>query len=139
MPVTLRHDTAVRATLADIAARAGNVAVRFHDNLMSSDSEVIALVAGLDPSTFQAEAAHAVAAILDAAEEPEPFVALCAALGRRLGGHGVRAQHYARAAEALVDAVRDTLGDAFTREAEEEFRIVLGVAQAVTQRANFGA
>jgi hemoglobin-like flavoprotein len=135
--VTPRHEATVRARLADIAARAGEVAARFHENLVTCHSEVIVLLDGPDASAFQRQVAQTLAAIVEAAEEPEQLVALCAALGRRLGERGVREQHYARGAEALAEAVRETLGGGFNREAEEEFRIVLGVVQAVMQRANF--
>jgi len=134
MPVTLRHEAAVRASLADIVARASDVAVQFHGNLISGDSEIVALLAGADPEAFRCEAAQMLAAIVEAAEEPEQLVALCAALGRRIGGLGLREQHYARAAGALVDAVRATLGVAFDPDLEGVCRTVIGVVQAVVQR-----
>lgn len=134
MPVTRRDDTAVRARWAEIATRADDVAVRFHENLVGFDHDVSALFVGTDAAAFKRQVANTLGEIVKAVERPEELVALCVPLGRQLAGRGVRERHYALAVEALADAFRETLRERFSTDVEEQCRSVMGLVCAVMQR-----
>ena len=131
----LHHESSVQAKLTDIAARAEDVAVRFHETIADYDRDLSALVRQTDASVFHQRVAEMVRALASVADEPAQIVALGASLGRQLAAHGIGDQHYARGADAMVDALRSTLGDAFSPDVEKACRMEIGVVQAVMQRA----
>ena len=63
-------------------------------------------------------------------DEPEQLSGLLADLGRRHRGYGVKFAHYIEVGEALVAALADVNGDAFTDEARASWhRLYTWIAQ----------
>lgn len=59
-------------------------------------------------------------------ENPAELVPVLEALGRRHVSYGTRNEHYATMTRAMLRTLRETLGDAFTPEAEEAWTVALG-------------
>jgi hemoglobin-like flavoprotein len=62
-------------------------------------------------------------------------VAVLVPLGRRHATYGVREEQFALAGDALIEALRETLGETFTVDVEEAWRELVELVVAVMNRA----
>ena len=63
---------------------------------------------------------------LAALDNPTELVPVLEALGRRHVTYGTRDEHYATMTEAMLLTLRETLGNKFSAEAEQAWRVALG-------------
>jgi nitric oxide dioxygenase len=133
--MTPDHEAAIRASWAEVASRADDVAARFHARLVVLDPEAGARFAGVEPAAHQRRLARMLEELAGSLDAPERMVTMLVPLGRRHGTYGVREGQFALAGAALVEALRDTLGAAFTIEVEEAWQELVELVAAVMRRA----
>ncbi|HET9294551.1 MAG TPA: globin domain-containing protein [Gemmatimonadales bacterium] len=129
------HEAAIRASWADVASRAEVVAAAFHARLIERDPEARAHFAGVEPAAHQRRLTQVLQEMAVSLDEPERLVEVLVPLGRRHASYGVREEQFAEAGDALVEALRETLGVAFTAEVEEAWRELVDLVAAVMRRA----
>ena len=129
------HEAAVRASWVELAGRADEVAARFHERLVALDPEARALFGGRDLEAHRQELTRVLQELADSLEAPERMVGMLVALGRRHHGYGVREDQITPAGDVLVEALRETLDEAFTAEVEEAWRELVELMGAVMRRA----
>ena len=67
-------------------------------------------------------------------ENPGELFPVLESLGRRHVAYGAKAEHYPIVAEAIVQMLRETLGNAMTPETESAWLKALGIVSEVMQR-----
>ena len=78
------------------------------------------------------------AAILRSLDDFDAFRGEASALGVRHAAYGVEARHYTIATDALIEALRATLGDAIDADTEEAWRAALDLIAEEMQAAGAG-
>jgi hemoglobin-like flavoprotein len=133
--MTPDHEAAIRASWAAVSVQAEQVAAAFHARLIERDPEAGAHFAGVEPAAHRRRLTQALEELAASLEEPERLVAVLVPLGRRHATYGVREEQFALAGDALIEALRETLGEAFTAEVEEAWRELVDLVSAVMRRA----
>lgn len=128
-------EAAIRASWAEVSSRADAVAARFHARLVALDPEARAHFAGVEPAAHRRGLTRALEELAASLDEPERLVEVLVPLGRRHASYGVREEQFALAGDALLEALRETLGAAFTAEVEEAWRELVDLVAAVMRRA----
>src|SRR6478752_1907343 len=106
--------TLVQTTLGSLSAtQLDALAADFYVRLLAADPSLAALFGG-DPAVQRAKFAAELAAIVQAIRRFDEFATEGAALGCRHHRYGVGAGHYRTAGLALLDALADALGPAWT-------------------------
>ncbi|HJS46533.1 MAG TPA: globin domain-containing protein [Gemmatimonadales bacterium] len=129
------HETAIRASWAEVEARADAIAAGFHARLVAIHPGAEAHFAGSDRRAYHCRLAGALGQMAASLDDPGRLVALLVSLGRRHAEYGVREEEFAVASEALLYALRDTLGERFTPDVEEAWWELAGLVEAVMRRA----
>ena len=129
------HEAAIRASWAEVEARADAVAAGFHARLLELDPGAGALFARTDRATYHCRLAGALGEMAVSLDDPRRLVALLVSLGRQHAARGVRAEQFGIASEALLLTLRDTLGERFTPNVEEAWQELAGLVEAVMRRA----
>lgn len=127
----------VRATAAAAVADPG-FATAFYDRLFTRAPEVRELF----PESIDEQArkfADQLGVVLRSLDDFTAFSNEATTLGSRHAGYGVQARHYAIATDALVDALRLTLGDAVDRGTEAAWRAALDLVSEEMQAADTDA
>ena len=121
-PVTPEQIAAVEATLEDDRLDLDAVAADFYRRLFGADPAAAALFTG-DPGEQRQKFAAELAAVGRAIHRHQDFLAEAAALGARHRGYGVDAGAYRRAGPPLLEALGAALGDRWTPEVAEAWRL----------------
>lgn len=129
------HEAAVRASWTEFASRADEVAARFHARFLAFDPAARALLAATDPEAHRRKLAGVLTEMAEALDNPERLVAVLVALARRHAGYSIRGEQIARAGDALIEALRESLGAQFTAEVEGAWRELVELVEAVMRRA----
>jgi hemoglobin-like flavoprotein len=129
------HEATIRASWAEVEARADAVAASFHARLVELDPAARQLFAGTDPAAHRCRLASALGGMAASLDDPGRLVSLLVTLGRRHAEYGVREGEFALASEALLHALHYTLGERFTPEVEEAWWEFAGLVEAVMRRA----
>lgn len=109
----------IRRSWAEVRAKGGAVGPRFYARLFALAPEARPLFRG-DPA-FQAEKLTATLSfVVEHLDDEARLRREAAALGRRHRAYEVEAMHYASAGEALLGALRETLGAARFDEATRD-------------------
>jgi hemoglobin-like flavoprotein len=115
--------TLVQTTLASLSAiQLDALAADFYVRLFAADPSLVALFGG-DPTVQRAKFAGELAAIVHAIRRFDEFASEGAALGCRHRRYGVSAGHYLTAGVALLGALADALGPAWTPAAADAWRL----------------
>ena len=115
--------TLVQTTLASLSAtQLDALAADFYVRLLGADPSLVALF-GSDPAVQRAKFADELAAIVNAIRRFDEFATEGSALGCRHRRYGVAAGHYRTAGVALLDALADALGPAWTPAAADAWRL----------------
>jgi nitric oxide dioxygenase len=94
----------------------------FYKRLFAADPSVEALFQN-DPAERVAKFAEELQVLITSIRRLDLFLAEAQALGVRHMTYGVRAAHYRLARNALMEALSETLGPAWTDEAETAWRL----------------
>jgi len=120
--VTPEQISLVEATLEDRTIDVDAVAADFYRRLFAADPAVGALFSA-DPDVQRQKFATELEVICRAIRRHPHFVAEAAALGARHRDYGVEAAHYRTAGPPLLDALAAALGDRWTPEVAEAWRL----------------
>ena len=128
--MTPEQITMVRESLDRAAGDARQLVARFYQRLFELDPDVRPLFA-TEPAVLEAKFFAELHAIVDALPSFDDFVGRTQELGRRHAGYGVRVNHYAEARDALLWALGATLGDSFTPEVHDAWRMAYNLVAEV--------
>lgn len=134
-PVIPDTDAAIRASWAEVQARADVIAAGFHARLVELHPAAAAYFTGSDRAAYHCRLAGALGEMAASLDDPRRLVTLLVALGRRHAQHGVREEEFALASEALLLTLGHELGERFTPEVEEAWQELVGLVEAVMRRA----
>jgi hemoglobin-like flavoprotein len=112
----------VEHTMLDVAPDIDVVAADFYRRLFSADPAVAGLFK-TDPALQRAKFAAELEAIVLMIRRHDVFLARARALGARHAGYGARATHYHSVGVALLAALGAALGEAWTSQVEEAWRL----------------
>jgi len=133
--VTDQQITLVRASWPDIAGRADTLTARFYDRLFEIDPTAAALFAGVDMTAQRGKLARSLAVVVHALDNPDTLLPALGALGKRHTQYGVEHHHFDSVGSALLAALEDTLGTAFTPELRDGWATAYALVAAVMRRA----
>lgn len=112
----------VESSVAALGGRLDDVAVAFYARLFAVAPETRSLFGG-DPARQRAKFVSELAFLATVIRQHDRFVTTADDLGRRHGAVGVRPEHFRPAGEALLEAMAETLGPAWTPELELAWRL----------------
>lgn len=125
----------VQGSFADLGRRAADLATRFYDRLFEANPSLRSMFsedAEVQESIFVSE----LAVIVRSISRFDVFVARARDLGADHSRYGVTYVHYETAGRALLLALEETLGPAFTDEMREAWRLAFDlVAETMMQGA----
>ncbi|HSJ65504.1 MAG TPA: globin domain-containing protein [Gemmatimonadaceae bacterium] len=133
--MTSQETDLVRASWPAIAARSAAIAGRFYDLLFELEPAARARFQDTNLEAQQIKFMQMLALIVRQIEDPEALVATLVDSGRRHGARGTSRREYGVAGEALLRAISDVLGSAFTMEQREAWRAMYALTAGVMQRA----
>jgi hemoglobin-like flavoprotein len=113
--VTPEQIQRVRGSFAKMAGSPGQAAALFYRRLFELEPALRPLFTG----DMKAQGVRLMASLRDmvgALDQPERVLPAVRELGRRHAAYGVRPEHYATVGEALIWALEQGLGAAFTRD-----------------------
>ena len=125
----------VQGSFAELGPRIRDLAARFYELLFEDDPSLRSMFSSdavVQESLFTSE----LAVIVRSIPHFEAFVARTRRLGTRHARYGVTYAHYEIAERALLSALEDTLGTAFTDEVRDAWRLGFDlVAETMMQGA----
>ena len=125
----------VQGSFAELAGGTAGLAARFYDRLFETDPSVRSMFsedAADQESIFVSE----LAVIVRSISRFDAFVARTRELGAQHSHYGVTSVHYEIAGRALLSALEETLGAAFTDDRREAWRLGFDlVAETMMQGA----
>jgi hemoglobin-like flavoprotein len=122
--MTIQTDTSrptdaqlLKASLDLVAPRAGELIAAFYDRLFTAHPEVRRMFpAGM--GTQHERLLKVIVALVTHYENPDALLPVLGPMGARHERYGVRVEHYAAVAEALLATLDEFAGDAWTPEVE---------------------
>jgi len=123
----------VQESYAAVEPIAATAAALFYDRLFELDPSVRVLFKP-DMGNQRKQLMHVIGLAVRGLDNLPALVPVVEQLGRRHSGYGVRPEHYATVAEALLWALERGLGDAFTPEVRAAWVTVYGVLSSTMQR-----
>lgn len=99
---------AVRIDFATVAPQADAFAARFYERLFIIDPDLRPLFPG-DLAPQRKKLVQALAMVVAGLDRLEPMIGTIAELGRRHGGYGVEAHHYASVGEAILATLEERI------------------------------
>jgi hemoglobin-like flavoprotein len=112
----------VERTLAVVRPRLGEVSAEFYRRLFAAEPGVVELF-GSDPAAQEAKLAEELEYLLVSIGRYDEFRERARDLGARHVGYGARAGHYGVAGAALLAAVATAVGEGWTAEVEQAWRL----------------
>lgn len=118
-----------------MAANADALTTRFYEHLFEIDESAATLFAGVDMTAQRTKLGQTLAVMIDALDDIDRLLPALAALGKRHTRYGIEPRHFDSVGDALLWALRDTLGSAFTPELHDAWSQVYKVVASVMLRA----
>src|SRR4051794_19577331 len=112
----------VESSLAAVAPRLDDLVGAFYERLFALEPSARSLF-GADVATQRRKFGAELAFVVTSLRHHRGFVDAAESLGRHHGELGVRPEHFRTGGVALVDAFAATLGDAWTPELSEAWRV----------------
>ena len=133
--LTDRQRALVRETWAAVAPIAPTAAALFYGRLFELDPSLRRLFGSTDLAEQGKKLMQTLSVAVASLDRLDALIPAVEALGRRHVGYGVRDDHYATVAQALLWTLEQGLGPAFTAEAREAWTAVYLTLAGVMQRA----
>src|SRR5678816_4195569 len=108
----------VRDAWPAVAADADTLASRFYARLFEIDHGAARLFAHVDMDAQQKKLIQTLAVVVASLDDTDRLLGAVAALGKRHVHYGVEDHHFDSVGEALMSALHEVLGDAFTSEVQ---------------------
>ena len=134
-PMTPDQIRLVRSSWSMIAERAHVFTARFYDHLFTIDDSAARLFTGVEMTVQQWKLAQTIGVVVQALDDPDALLPAVAALGKRHTQYGVQARHFDTVGQALLQAMADTLGAAFTPRIRTAWTEAYQLVASVMQRA----
>ena len=125
----------VQASWSTVAANIDALTRQFYEHLFDIDNGATRLFAGVDMAAQREKLARSLAVVIASLDNLEQLVPHIAALGKRHVNYGIEQRHYDSVGDALLWALRDTLGSSFTTELHEAWAEAYTLVASVMQRA----
>ena len=123
----------VQASFAQVRATPDAVAALFYDKLFELDPSLRPMFRG-DLTEQGRKLMQMLSFAVSSLRRLEQIVPAVEDLGRRHAGYGVRDQHYATVAAALLWTLEQGLGVGFTPEVKEAWVAMYGIVTSAMQR-----
>ena len=125
----------VQASYVELGPHTADLAERFYERLFAAAPSLRTMFSE-DPAVQKSLFASELAVIVQSISHFDAFVARTRHLGARHETYGVTYLHYEIAGRALLEALADTLGPAFTDELRDAWRLAFDlVAETMMQGA----
>jgi hemoglobin-like flavoprotein len=132
--MTPQQISTVRDSFAHVGPIADKAAAIFYDHLFAADPSLRRLFKG-DMASQGERLMAMIGAAIGLLEQPARLLPVLHGLGRRHAGYGVLPMHYDTVGSALLQTLRDGLGDAFTAEVEDAWRAMYATVAREMQSA----
>ena len=126
----------LEASFADLSAHGADFAERFYRLLFSRYPAVKPLFAHVSMKRQQQHLLSTLAMVIEHLRAPDAVAHALAELGARHVGYGVYASHYQAVSGTMLDAIRQTLGHAWSEDVERAWHDGLEAVTAVMLRAH---
>jgi len=113
----------------------GRIASAFYDRLFEIDSHARELFSRTDMGEQKAKVTAMLSDIVRNLDQMDGLLPIVIGLGRRHRGYGVEERDYDRVREALLGAIGDALGDAFTPDLRSAWEEAYTLTASVMKRA----
>lgn len=133
--MTSQESDLVRASWPAIAASSAAIADRFYELLFELEPASRAQFHHTNLKMQHIKFMDMLGLLVRQIDEPEALVTTLVESGRRHGARGTSTREYAVAGEALLQAISEVLGVAFTTAQREAWRAMYTLTAAVMQRA----
>jgi hemoglobin-like flavoprotein len=124
MPLSI---TTLEESFDLVAPRGAELVATFYRRLFTLDPELQALFAGTDMETQRGMLLSALVLVRRSLRDPERLVPTLVALGTRHERYGVRPAHFAPVGRALLEALAEVAGPAWTEEYTAAWLAAYGV------------
>ncbi len=125
----------VQASFAELGPHTPDLAARFYERLFAA-APALRTMFSEDPAVQKSLFVSELGVIVRSISRFDAFVARARDLGARHDGYGVTYVDYEIAGRALLEALADTLGPAFTDELHDAWRLAFDlVAETMMQGA----
>jgi hemoglobin-like flavoprotein len=125
----------VRTSWPLIADHADSLTARFYEHLFAIDDTAARLFTGVDMAAQRQKLAQALAVVVKALDDVDRLLPAISALGKRHAHYGVQDRHFDSVGEALLHALSDTLGSAFSAELRTAWAVAYALIASVMRRA----
>lgn len=129
------HERLVRQTWSRVASGADALSSAFYDRLFTTDPALHAGFVHVDMEVQRRKFAAMMAEIVGYLDDPERLVHLLAASGRRHAGYGATPHGYTAVGDALLWALAQALGPAFTVDVRDAWTELYAIVAGIMQRA----
>ena len=126
----------LRESWSVVAPTADELAVRFYAHLFEIDDSAARLFAGVDMNAQRTKLLHALKLVVVSADDMERLLPALAALGKRHADYGIEDRHFDSVGEALIWALSDVLGDAFSAAVRDAWSQAYSLIASVMRRAH---
>ena len=133
--VTSEQIVLVRTSWPVIAERADVLTSRFYEHLFIIDDGAARLFTDVDMEAQRMKLAQTLAVVVKALDDVDRLLPAVAALGKRHAQYGVEDRHFDSVGEALLQALSDALGGAFTPELRAAWTAAYALIASVMRRA----
>ena len=125
----------VRSTWPLAAAVPDSLTTCFYEHLFEIDSGAARLFGHVDMPSQRQKLAQSLAVVVHALDDPDRLLPALAALGKRHANYGVEDRHFDSVGDALLWALSDALGEAFTPAVREAWAEAYAIVASVMRRA----
>lgn len=124
----------IRASWGLASADPGILTTNFYAHLFAIDSGVARMFGGVDMATQKKKLAQSLAVVVAALDDLDSLLPVLSALGKRHVNYGVESRHFDAVGDALLWALRDSIGEAFTPEVHNAWADAYAVVASVMRR-----
>lgn len=124
----------VRTTWEVAAADPDTLTTNFYAHLFAIDSGIARMFGGVDMASQKKKVAQALAVVVTALDDVDSLLPALSALGKRHVKYGVESRHFDAVGDALIWALRDSLGNAFTADVQHAWADAYAVVASVMRR-----
>lgn len=133
--MTPRQISLIRTSWSAVVPIADTAATLFYDRLFELDPSLRRLFASTDMAKQGKVLMQTLTVVVRSLDKLETIVPAIQALGRRHAGYGVRDEHYATVAAALLWTLEQGLGDAFDDETADAWATAYHTLASVMMEA----
>ena len=133
--MTPEQTSYVRESWPAAAANADALTANFYKQLFEIDASAARLFAGVDMTAQRKKLVQSLTIVVHVLDDPDTLLPAMAALGKRHTGYAVEHHHFDSVGEALLSALGDTLGSAFTTEVRRAWAEAYALVASVMRRA----